>query len=290
MKCQVIVKSISPTWIFCVAMEPECLEPLNLVIKKDNNNSSGCSLNDEHIPASLKNIEEDKVESSVSDNMAILQDSSETTDNSQPMTDQKILTALHMSNLMQMSNMNLPRGISPPPYGSQYYFMQLLAMVEAQQIMCQQMNWSVPQHFIRNPLRLPQPYFDGPTINITEQLCHSPNPTSAYLLPNAKRESINHETKQSHSKRYYSSNHKCLINHFIYIYIQRHIINCHIFLFAPRSSIDQKNSTSLSADNTKTQDTGQQNNQGNNHLFLLSPDTLGYIINFNYIINVFMNR
>ncbi|XP_015114039.1 protein pangolin, isoforms A/H/I/S isoform X4 [Diachasma alloeum] len=207
-------------------MESECLEPLNLVMKKDNN-SSDSSLNDDGI-TSMKKIDEEKVESSVSDNMAILQDSSETTDNSQPMTDQKILTALHMSNLMQMSNMNLPRGLSPPPYGSQYYFMQLLAMVEAQQIMCQQMNWSVPQHFIRNPLRLPQPYFDGSTINITEQLCHSPNPTSAYSLPNAKRESINHETKQSHTKR---------------------------------SSIDQKNSTSLSSDNTKTQDTGQQNNQ-----------------------------
>lgn len=184
-------------------MESECLEPLNLVVKKDNN-SRDTTLIDDNLSTSIKKIDEEKVEveSSVLDNMAILQNSSKTTDNGLPMTDQKILTALHMNNFMQMSNMNLPRGISPPPYGSQYYFMQLLAMVEAQQLMCQQMNWTVPQHFIRNPLRLPQPYFDSPSTNMSEPLCNSPNPTTVYPLPNVKRETINHDTKLSHSKRY----------------------------------------------------------------------------------------
>lgn len=167
-----------------MAMDSECLEPLNLVIKKDDKNT-----NDLH-----EEDEDEEVEEKLP-NMAI--DSNKTSDNTLPMADQKILTALHMSNLMQMSNLNLPRGVSPPPYGTQYYFMQLLAMVEAQQLMCQQMSW--PQQYIRNPLRLPQPYFDGP--NLTE-LNNSMNSNSIYSLPSAKHENANHETKQLNSKRY----------------------------------------------------------------------------------------
>ncbi|KAK0094306.1 hypothetical protein PV326_011316 [Microctonus aethiopoides] len=211
-------------------MESECLEPLNLVIKKDNSNSNDSVLIDDDNSIINKNeVEEDRVELNVPDNMAILNESNKASDNGLQMTDQKILNALHMSNLMQMSNLNSPRGVSPPPYGTQYYFMQLLAMVEAQQLMCQQMSWPLPQQFIRNPLRLPQPYFDGPTVNLNEQLCNSPNSTSIYSMPNIKHEPNNsHEIKQSHSKR---------------------------------STMDQKNSSSLASDNTKTQDTGQQNNQ-----------------------------
>ena len=183
-------------------MESECLEPLNLVIKKDGNNEE--TIIDDSLVTSATSSKEDEGESKSQDNMAFLQDSMKAEETGIPGTDQKILTALHMSNLMQMSNMTMPRGVNQPPYGTQYYFMQLLAMVEAQQMMCQQMNWSAPQHFMRNSMRLPQPYFDGPTTNLTEQLCNSQNTASTYSLPITKRDNTSHETKQSHSKRYSS--------------------------------------------------------------------------------------
>lgn len=185
-----------------VAMESECLEPLNLVIKKDGNSDGESTVIEDNPTSAAERIEEDnKEETKAQDGMAILQEAVKAGESGLQPNDQKILTALHMSNLMQMSNMTLPRGVNPPAYGTQYYFMQLLAMVEAQQLMCQQMSWSAPQHFARNPLRLPQPYFDGPATNLTEQLCNSQNSAAAYTLPAAKRDTAAHETKQSHSKR-----------------------------------------------------------------------------------------
>lgn len=186
-------------------MESECLEPLNLVIKKDANSSEGAEANiieEKFVNAATRSEEEQQAVAKVQENMAILQEAVKSSEVGIPPNEQKILSALHMSNLMQMSNLNLPRGVNPPAYGTQYYFMQLLAMVEAQQMMCQQMSWSGAQHFVRNPLRLPQPYFDPPTNNLAEQLCNSQNSSTAYPLPMTKRDSVGHETKQSYSKRY----------------------------------------------------------------------------------------
>ncbi|KAF7411267.1 hypothetical protein HZH66_000163 [Vespula vulgaris] len=140
-----------------------------------------------------------------------------------------------MSSLMNMSNAStLPRNVtsSSPPYAAQHNFVQLLAMLEARHRVWQQMNnWPTPQNFLRNPLGLPpQPYFaDSPSANqLTEQLCTSQNPAPSFPLSSAKAEPSNHEAKQAYFKR---------------------------------STIEQKNSTSLPADNAKNQDTGQQNNQ-----------------------------
>ncbi|XP_057335541.1 protein pangolin, isoforms A/H/I/S isoform X8 [Microplitis mediator] len=246
-----------------MAMESECLEPLNLVIKKDNNSSNNStssesvlleaddlSLSSTTTTATITALnkkddividgDDNKVPDDArvlmqTDNMAIEHltgdSNKKISDNNLAMADHKLLTALHMSNLMQLNMGNLPRDSTPesqvqppPPYGTQYYFMQLLAMVEAQQLMCQQMNWSLPQHFTRSPMRLPtQTYFDNPGVNLTEQLSNSQSPL--FSVANVKHDTDN---KQLSSKR---------------------------------SSMDQKNSSSLSSDITKTQDTGQQNNQ-----------------------------
>ncbi|XP_017796561.1 PREDICTED: protein pangolin, isoforms A/H/I/S isoform X2 [Habropoda laboriosa] len=221
-------------------MEPECLEPLNLVIKKDDNTESSgpssATIEEGSSEASINNkIDEEKSGSESSkieqDGMTIFQETSKPSEAGLPTADHKILTALYMSSLMQMSNMNLPRSVTPPPYGAQQNFMQLLAMVEARHRMWQQLNWPLPQNFPRNPLTLPgQPYFDGPTTNLTEQLCNAQNTASTYPLSCTKpdQQTLNHDAKQSYFKR---------------------------------STVEQKNSTSLPTDNSKSQDTGQQNNQ-----------------------------
>lgn len=194
----------------CLAMEPECMEPLNLVIKKDDTDSRSTMIR-EKIVASID--ERSSAESAIEDNMAILQDAVKSAESGLPTADHKLLTALYMSSLMQMSNMNVPRGITPSPYGGggsqqqQQNFMQLLAMVEARHRMWQQMNWPLSQNFLRGPLTLPpQPtYFDSSTTttNLTEQLCNSQNSTSTYPLSCAKPESLNSDAKQSYfNKRY----------------------------------------------------------------------------------------
>ncbi|KAG5334527.1 PANG1 protein, partial [Acromyrmex charruanus] len=232
-----------------VAMEPaECLEPLNLVIKKDDTEDSGPTrtvIGVKIAEASIDEEEKDAVvaeESAIEDNMAILQDAVKSAESGGlPTADHKLLTALYMSSLVQMSSLSAPRGIAPPPYGAsqqqQQSFMQLLAMVEARHRMWQQMNWPLPQSFLRSPLTLPPTapsYFDGATTtptptppNLSDQLSQNSAPT--YPLSCAKSEPLNSEVKQSY--------------------------------FNKRSTIEQKNSTSLPTDNAKAQDTGQQNNQ-----------------------------
>ncbi|KZC09803.1 Protein pangolin, isoform J [Dufourea novaeangliae] len=211
-----------------VAMEPECLEPLNLVIKKDEDSGieeRGISNRIDEEKPDVSRIEEE--------NMTILQEAVKAGEDGLPTADHKILTALYMSSLMQMSNMNVPRStVTPPQYGAQQNFMQLLAMVEARHRMWQQMNWPLPQNFHRNHLALPQqPYFDGPTSNLAEQLCNTQNSTPAYPLSCSKPDQppLNHDTKQPYFKR---------------------------------STVEQKNSASLgNPDNGKSVDSGQQNNQ-----------------------------
>ncbi|TGZ51134.1 Protein pangolin [Temnothorax longispinosus] len=235
-----------------VAMEPaECLEPLNLVMKKDDTDDSGPTrtvIGVKIAEASIDEEEKDALavvaeENAIEDNMAIFQDAVKSAESGGlPTADHKLLTALYMSSLVQMSSLSAPasRGIAPPPYASQQQqqnFMQLLAMVEARHRMWQQMNWPLPQSFLRSPLTLPPTapsYFDGATTtptptppSLTDQLSQNSAPT--YPLSCAKSEPLNSEVKQSY--------------------------------FNKRSTIEQKNSTSLPTDNSKAQDTGQQNNQ-----------------------------
>lgn len=205
-----------------VAMEPaECLEPLNLVMKKDDIDDGGPTrttvIGVKIGEASIDEEEKDAV--AAEDNMAILQDAVKSAESGGlPTADHKLLTALYMSSLVQMSNLSAPRGIAPPPYGAsqqqQQSFMQLLAMVEARHRMWQQMNWPLPQSFLRSPLTLPptapSSYFDGATTtstptptppSLTEQLSQNSAPT--YPLSCAKSEPLNSEVKQSYfNKRY----------------------------------------------------------------------------------------
>lgn len=210
-------------------MEPaECLEPLNLVIKKDDTEDGGPELISGERIITEASIDEEKdvvaaEECAIEDNMAILQDAVKSAESGGlPTADHKLLTALYMSSLMQMSSLSAPRNIAPPQYGAsqqqQQNFMQLLAMVEARHRMWQ-MNWPLPQGFLRNPLTLPPaapPYFDGatttttttptptpaPTPNLTEQLSQNSS-ASAYPLSCAKPEPLNPETKQPYyNKRY----------------------------------------------------------------------------------------
>lgn len=206
-----------------VAMEPaECLEPLNLVIKKDDTDDSGPTrtvIGVKIAEASIDEEEKDVVaaeENAIEDNMAILQDAVKSAESGGlPTADHKLLTALYMSSLVQMSSLSAPRGIAPPPYGAnqqqQQNFMQLLAMVEARHRMWQQMNWPLPQSFLRSPLTLPPTapsYFDGATTtptstppSLTDQLSQNSAPT--YPLSCAKSEPLNSEVKQSYfTKRY----------------------------------------------------------------------------------------
>lgn len=199
-------------------MEPECLEPLNLVIKKDDNTESGPATNvtieeGSSEASSINNrssLDEEKCNiepgNTIEDNMTILQDAMKAGEAGLPTADHKILTALYMSSLMQMSNMSLPRSVTPPPYGAQHNFVQLLAMVEARHRMWQQMNWPLPHNFPRNPLALPaQPYFDGPATNLTEQLCNSQSSAPTYPLSCTKQPDqqplTNRDAKQPYFKR-----------------------------------------------------------------------------------------
>lgn len=201
-----------------MAMEPECLEPLNLVIKKDDTARGGTVIEEEErIGKSTNAIDEEEDEEECTDsriienNMTtILQDACKAGESGLPIADQKILTALYMSSLMNMSNAStLPRNVtssSSPPYAAQHNFVQLLAMLEARHRVWQQMNnWPTPQNFLRNPLGLPpQPYFadSSPSANqLTEQLCTSQNPAPSFPLSSAKAEPSNHEAKQTYFKR-----------------------------------------------------------------------------------------
>lgn len=179
-----------------MAMEPECLEPLNLVIKKDSDTSESPIVEDSN-KSQAENFEDSKIE----DNMAILQDAFKSTESGVPAADQKFLTALYMSSLMQMSNAPALRNVSPSPYNMQQNFMQLLAMVEARHRMWQQFSWSVPSNFLRNPVGLPQPLYDGSLSSLNEQLCNSPSSLLSYPLPTTKHEPTNHDTKETY-KRY----------------------------------------------------------------------------------------
>lgn len=198
----------------------ECPEPLNLVIKKDDTDDSGPVIGERIAEPSIDE-EKDAVlaaeESTIEDNMAILQDAVKSAESGGlPTADHKLLTALYMSSLMQMSSLSAPRSIAPPPYSAsqqqqQQSFVHLLAMVEARHRMWQQMNWPLPQNFLRSPLAMPTapPYFDSatttptpaPTPNLTDQLSQNNAPT--YPLSCAKPEPLNPEAKQSYfNKRY----------------------------------------------------------------------------------------
>lgn len=190
-------------------MEPECLEPLNLVIKKDSDNNEASVYEDNIIAEDpVKGIDDERADNNTQDNMIALQDALKHNDSVLPTDDHKILTALYMSSLMQMSNMTVPRNVTPPPFGAQPNFMQLLAMVEARHRMWQQMNWPIPPNFLRNPLSAPPPYFDGPgATSLSEQLCNSQNTPNSYsplALPPVNHETNKQDTKQSYSsKRYF---------------------------------------------------------------------------------------
>lgn len=160
-------------------MEPECLEPLNLVIKKDA----------EEI------IEEDKVKVEDKSKDMTIQDK---TEDAIPAADQKFLAALYMNSLMHMSSMSTPRGVAPQPVGTQQNFINLLAMVEARHRMWQQMSWPPPPNLMAGSLALSQPYFDNSVGNL--DLTNSTNSTPNYPSPSVKHESAT-ETKQSFTKR-----------------------------------------------------------------------------------------
>ena len=195
-----------------MAMEPECSEPLNLVIKKDSTASEPQLTDSKSAPA--EKSEEEKIETNIQDSMTILQDAVKSAESASiPAADQKFLTALYMSSLMQMSNASALRNVSPTPYNAQQNFMQLLTMVEARHRMWQQLSWSVPPNFLRNPVGLPQPYYDGSLSSINEQLCNSPNSLLSYPLPSPKHEQTNHDTKQTFFKRYsFNKISPCLTN------------------------------------------------------------------------------
>ena len=187
------------------AMESESLEPLNLVIKKDNNND-GAVLLEDNVVARMQELNKDKIEKmediKIHGDASLLQETLKSDDSSSNNVEQKLLTAFYMSSLMQMSNMSIPRSVSPQSLNAQHNFVQLLAMVEARHRLWQQINWSMPPNLLRNPLNIPHPYFDGPMTNLNEQLSNLQNSLPAYTLSSIKNESINHEVKQTYSKRY----------------------------------------------------------------------------------------
>lgn len=239
-------------------MESESLEPLNLVIKKHNNSDDSVLLG-ENIVARMQKIDKDKIEkiedTKINGDMSLLPEAMRCDDSSSNIIDQKILTAFYMSSLMQMSNMSIHRSVSPQSLNAQHNFVQLMAMVEARHRLWQQLNWSISPNLLRNPLSVPHPYFDGPMTSLNEQLSNIQNLLPAYTLPSIKHESVNHEVKQTYSKRYsviISCNHLHNKNN------NKAAIICLCY----RSTIEQKNTSSLSTDNAKTQDTGQQNNPG----------------------------
>ena len=189
-------------------MESECLEPLNLVMKKENSHKDLVLLK-ENVITSERNVRKEEIEeleeieeTKANGNIALLQETIKSDDSSSNGVDQKILTAFYMSSLMQMSNTSLPRNILPQSLNSQHNFVQLLAMVEARQRLWQQMNWNIPPNFLTSPLSLPHPYFDGSVTNSNEQLSNIQNSIPAHTLSFIKHESVNHEVKQNYSKWY----------------------------------------------------------------------------------------
>lgn len=190
-----------------MAMEPECLEPLNLVMKKDvdtKGESSPLAEDNNKTSQAADNFVDTKIESKIEDNMAILQDAFKSEESGVPAADQKFLTALYMSSLMQMQSnaSSALRSVSPSPYNVQQNFMQLLAMVEARHRMWQQFSWPVPPNFLRNPVGLPQSLYDGSIPSLNEQLCNSPpNSLLTYPIPPTKSELTNHDNKETF-KRY----------------------------------------------------------------------------------------
>jgi hypothetical protein len=181
-----------------MAMEPDYLEPLNLVIKKDNSISKS-EINEKNtIP--VDNIEKGKMQLKIEDNMSVIQDAVKSTEVEVSDVDQKLLTALYMGSLMQMSNVSALRNLSPNPYNAQQNFLQLLAMVEARHRMWQHLSWPAASNFLRNPIGVPQIYYDSGLTNMNEQLSNTSILTCS--LPSSKHEQTNHMTKQTVFKGY----------------------------------------------------------------------------------------
>lgn len=184
-------------------MESECLEPLNLVVKKERKNADALLL-EENIKGTVKNVEDSKVksieETEIRGDLSLLQEAIKSNDSNSNNMDQKVLTAFYMSSLMQACNMAVPRTLQS--LNTQHNFMQFLAMIEARHQLLQQMNWSMPSNFLRNPLNIPRPYFDVPMVSLNEQICNIQNSGTASNLSSNKNDSVNREVKQTYSKRY----------------------------------------------------------------------------------------
>lgn len=174
-------------------MEPDCLEPLNLVMKKDGAGEPDAGSERDASSSSSPAVAEPEAETV---RAASLEEPPRELAEEAP--DQKLLSALYMSSLVQMS------GVSPSssPYsvGMPPNFVQLLAMVEARHRMWQQLSWPVHPGFLRGPAAaaLAQPpYYDASHSAINEQLCNSPNSLINYPLPSPKLEQANHDAKHN---------------------------------------------------------------------------------------------
>lgn len=184
-------------------MESECLEPLNLVVKKEEKNDETLLIED-NVEGTIedpkvKNIEDTEIRGDLS----LLQEAMKSDDSNSNSMEQKILTAFYMSSLMQVCNMATPRNLQS--LNTQNNFMQLLAMVEARHQLLQQMNWNMPSNFLRNPLNIPRPYFDVPMVSLNDQICYIQNSGTASNLSSNKNDSVNQDrdVKQTFTKRYY---------------------------------------------------------------------------------------
>lgn len=192
-------------------MEPECLEPLNLVMKKKNV-SDECKIVDYSVdPASGPKYKFKKTtiiesKSKTTDNMTILlQESINSSESEILPTDPKFLTSLYMSSLMQMSSSPTIRShLLSGPYNAQQNFMQLLTMIEARHRMWQQLNLPLPQNLLQYAnittaaptVGLSQPFFDGSLTNVNEQVCGSSNSFLSYLSPSAKSTQLRYDNKE----------------------------------------------------------------------------------------------
>lgn len=180
-------------------MESECLEPLNLVIKKEGKNVETLLLED-NAEGTIKDVEDSKIKSiEGTGDLSLLQEAMKSDDSNSNSMEQKVLTAFYMSSLMQVCNMATPRTLN-----TQNNFMQLLAMVEARHQLLQQMNWSMPSNFLRNPLNIPRPYFDVPMLNLNDQIGYVQNSGTASNLSSSKNDSVNkdREVEKTYTKRY----------------------------------------------------------------------------------------
>lgn len=187
-------------------MEPESLEPLNLVIKKDSNTSvsGGCvEINDDNDGLEGKSEESQESNSkSLQNKMDILQDAFRSVETSFFGVDPKILTAFYMNSLTQIPNGLNQRDIADP-FQMQQNFLHLLAMVEARQRMFQQ--YSLPAS-INNPTNLSQHLYDGPlTCNLNESTSTSSDSLLPFFIPKLKSQKMNTEIKQT-SNRYLIAN------------------------------------------------------------------------------------